>query len=47
MRLIANGHSLETVQILLGHAHLDHVAPYVDVSQRDTREAIAAIDLGE
>ncbi|WP_412530399.1 tyrosine-type recombinase/integrase [Burkholderia lata] len=46
-RLIANGHSLETVQILLGHAHLDHVAPYLDVSQRDMREAIAAIDLGE
>jgi len=26
-RLIAQGHSLETVQILLGHSHLDHVAP--------------------
>jgi site-specific recombinase XerD len=45
--LLANGHSLETVQILLGHAHLDHVSPYLDVSVRDRREAVAAIDLGE
>jgi site-specific recombinase XerD len=46
-RLIANGHSLETVQILLGHSHLDHVAPYLDVSPRDLREAIAEIELHE
>jgi integrase/recombinase XerD len=45
-RLVANGHSVETVQILLGHAHLDHVSPYLDVTQRDRREAVAAIDLG-
>jgi site-specific recombinase XerD len=45
--LMANGHSLETVQILLGHAHIDHVSPYLDVSARDRREAVAAIDLGE
>lgn len=45
-RLVANRHPLETVRILPGHAHLDHVAPYLDVSQRDVREAIAAIDLG-
>ncbi|KUZ89148.1 integrase [Burkholderia ubonensis] len=46
-RLIANGHSLETVQILLGHAHIDHVAPYLEVSGRERLEAVAAIDLGE
>ncbi|KAA0080914.1 site-specific integrase [Paraburkholderia sp. T12-10] len=46
-RLVANGHSLETVQILLGHAHLDHVSPYLDVTKRDRREAVAAIDLGD
>ncbi|KVM89607.1 tyrosine-type recombinase/integrase [Burkholderia stagnalis] len=46
-RLMANGHSLETVQILLGHAHLDHIAPYLEVSAREQLEAIAAIDLGE
>nr|WP_269766006.1 tyrosine-type recombinase/integrase [Burkholderia ubonensis] len=45
-RLMANGHSLETVQILLSHAHLDHISPYLDVSERDRREAIATIDLG-
>jgi integrase len=45
-RLVANGHSLETVQILLGHAHLDHLSPCLDVTQRDQREAVAAIDLG-
>jgi integrase/recombinase XerD len=44
-RLVAQGHSLETVQILLGHSHLDHVAPYLDVSQRELHEAVAAIDL--
>ncbi|WP_230950037.1 tyrosine-type recombinase/integrase [Burkholderia cepacia] len=43
-RLMANGHSLETVQILLGHAHL---SPYLEVSEREQREAVAVIDLGE
>lgn len=46
-RLMANSHSLETVQILLGHAHLDHVAPYLDASERERREAVAEIDLGD
>ncbi|MEQ0776501.1 site-specific integrase [Paraburkholderia tropica] len=45
-RLMANGHSLETVQILLGHAHLDHVSPYLDVSAKEQRAAVAEIDLG-
>jgi ribonuclease BN (tRNA processing enzyme) len=31
--------------ILVGHSHLDHVAPYLDVSQRELHEAVAAIDL--
>lgn len=44
-RLVAQGHSLDTVQILLGHSHLDHVSPYVDVSAREQREAVAAIEL--
>src|SRR5450830_1730001 len=29
--LLAKGHSLETVQQLLGHAELDHVMPYLEV----------------
>ncbi|WP_321916694.1 tyrosine-type recombinase/integrase [Paraburkholderia sp. J11-2] len=44
-RLIANGHSLETVQTLLGHTHIDHVAPYLELSQREFREAVAAVNL--
>ena len=46
-RLVAQGHSLETVQMLLGHSHIDHVAPYLDVSQRERRDAIAAINLSD
>lgn len=33
-RLIAQGQSVETVQLLLGHAELDHVRPYLEVDQR-------------
>jgi site-specific recombinase XerD len=32
-RLVAQGNSVETVQLLLGHAELDHVRPYLQVSQ--------------
>jgi site-specific recombinase XerD len=37
-RLIAQGHSVETVQQLLGHAELDHVRPYLQVSQTRLEE---------
>jgi site-specific recombinase XerD len=37
-RLIAQGHSVETVQQLLGHAELDHVRPYLQVSQKKLQE---------
>lgn len=40
-RLIFNGQSVETVQILLGYAHLDHVSPYLDASARSMREGIS------
>ncbi len=43
-RLLAQGHTIETVQLLLGHAELDHVAPYLEVSSQDLREAGAALD---
>lgn len=36
-RLIAQGHAVETVQQLLGHAELDHVRPYLEVSQEKLR----------
>ncbi|WP_247873592.1 tyrosine-type recombinase/integrase [Burkholderia sp. LS-044] len=42
-RLIAQGHSLETVQLLLGHSHIDHAAPYIEVSDRELRAAVAAV----
>jgi Site-specific recombinase XerD len=43
-RLVAQGHSLDTVQLLLGHSHLDHIAPYLEVTRRERWEAIAAFD---
>lgn len=43
-RLLAQGHSIETVQLLLGHAELDHVAPYLQVSRQDLYEACAGLD---
>jgi site-specific recombinase XerD len=33
-RLVAQGNPVETVQLLLGHAELDHVRPYLQVSQK-------------
>lgn len=36
--LLAKGHDIETVQQLLGHAELDHVMPYLEVSQKTLRE---------
>lgn len=37
-RLLAAGVPLETVQALLGHADLDHVMPYLEVSDDTLRE---------
>lgn len=37
-RLLAAGEPLETVQALLGHADLDHVMPYLEVSDDTLRE---------
>ena len=33
-RLLAKGYDIETVQTLLGHAHLDHTDAYLDVEER-------------
>ena len=43
-RMVARGHSLDTVQILFDHPHLDHVVPYLEVSKKARRHAMA--DLG-
>ena len=42
-RLLAQGHSIETVQLLWGHAELDHVAPYLEVSNKELLEAVEAL----
>lgn len=42
-RLLAAGESLETVQALLGHADLDHVTPYLEVSVDTLREMFEVV----
>ena len=42
-RLLAAGESLETVQALLGHAELDHVMPYLEVSEGTLREMFEVV----
>lgn len=42
-RLLAQGHTIDTVQLLLGHAKLDHVAAYLEVTKQELREAMAEV----
>jgi integrase/recombinase XerD len=42
-RLIQQGADVETVQLLLGHAELDHVRPYLQVSPTRLEEMFAAV----
>ncbi|MGN6648922.1 tyrosine-type recombinase/integrase [Trinickia sp.] len=42
--LVAQGQSLDTVQLLLGHAHLEHVGPYLETTSKERRAAVAALD---
>lgn len=42
-RLLEQGHSLETLQLMLGHAELDHVDPYLQVSNEILRRAFAEV----
>ena len=42
-RLLDQGHSLETLQLMLGHAELDHVDPYLQVSKDTLRRAFAGV----
>ncbi|WP_254226669.1 tyrosine-type recombinase/integrase [Burkholderia glumae] len=41
--LIEQGHDIETVQQLLGHAELDHVLPYLDVSDKRLRQMFCEV----
>jgi integrase/recombinase XerD len=42
-RLLDQGHDLETLQLMLGHAELDHVDPYLQVSKEKLRQAFADV----
>lgn len=41
--LIEQGHDIETVQQLLGHADLDHVLPYLAVSDEKLRQMFCEV----
>ena len=41
-RLLAHGHDLETIQLMLGH-ELDHVDPYLQVDKKKLRQAFAEV----
>jgi len=40
-RLLEQGHGIETLQLMLGHAELDHVDPYLQVSKQKLRQLFA------
>lgn len=42
-RLLAQGHDLEAVQQLLGHAELEHVRPYLAVDPRTLRDMFSEV----
>lgn len=42
-RLIQQGEDVKTVQLLLGHAELDHVRPYLQVSQKRLQEMFSCV----
>jgi integrase/recombinase XerD len=42
-RLLEQGHDLETLQLILGHAELDHLDPYLQVSKEKLRRAFADV----
>lgn len=41
--LLAKGSDVETVQQLLGHAELDHVMPYLELSQETLKAMFADV----
>jgi hypothetical protein len=41
---LTQGHSLDTVQLLLGHSHPDYVTQYLEVTPWQRWEAIVAFD---
>lgn len=43
VKLLANGVELDSLQILLGHAELDHVDPYLQVDKKILRQAFTEV----
>jgi len=41
--LLEQGQSIETLQLLLGHSEIDHVAPYIEVSQERLSTVFAEV----
>jgi site-specific recombinase XerD len=42
-RLLAQGHDLETIQLMLGHAELDYIDPYLEVSNERLRQDLSDV----
>ena len=42
-RLLEPGHDLETLQLILGQAKLDHLDPYLQVSKEKLRRAFVDV----
>jgi len=42
-RLLAQNHDLDTLQLMLGHADLECVDPYLEVSKERLRQAFADV----
>jgi integrase/recombinase XerD len=42
-RLVAQGHALDTIQLLLGHSHLEHVRRYLAVSDKKLRQMFCEV----
>jgi integrase/recombinase XerD len=42
-RLVASGVELDTVRLMLGHAELDQVDPYLQVDKKKLRHAFAEV----
>jgi integrase/recombinase XerD len=40
-RLLEQGHSIETLQLMLGHSEMDHIDPYLQFSKEKLRRAFA------
>jgi integrase/recombinase XerD len=40
-RLLEQGHSIEALQLMLGHSEMDHVDPYLQISKEKLRRAFA------